>query len=220
MGNVQFRNGKVLFTDADKVAMHPDCCCEECPSYNCPSEDECEFCDCGTPDCVTVIFSDVVLCGCACFRPYGTHPDWLCHEIIALDLNGTHKLPQVGGGGGNNCVWHKTITNGITFRTYIRPWNGDPECAGDYEEYQDDLAIWVTKIEEGWMVYAYCLAGGDHGIADFRFFLGSSTNAECEDADCDNDYAEEDCYGTVNEEWADMILGYGGAASLAVCCEE
>jgi len=97
MGNIRFYDNKVLFAN-NKVAMHADCCCEECPV-------ECDHCSSG---CAPVQFQ-VVISGL-------TNKD--CGDCA--DLNDTYILSNTSG----SCVapWVYNFLPAICGFTQVTLW--------------------------------------------------------------------------------------------------
>lgn len=132
MGNVQFNDSKVLFTDNDKVAMHEDCCCP----------DPCAECAEGTtPRQWKVVIADVadgVCSGCELFNATFYLPQILPCAWRYLFVTWDHGCP--GGGSQTFMVLLQLLAGHINVQlwvgthwsaTFVHNWPGDADCEAE-----------------------------------------------------------------------------------------
>ena len=139
--------GEVLLQDGSD-----DCpeCCDECTA----SASICSNCSAGvTPVSYNVTFSNVSLCDVchynsalvACVKI-----DWATTDV----LNTAHTLTQVGGGGANNCIWTKTISNAVDIDE--GNYTGAACTCTDYSSTNVDIGITLSKFSATeYMLYVY-----------------------------------------------------------------
>lgn len=127
----------------------PDCC-DECTA----SSSICSNCSAGvTPVSYNVTFQSVDLCDVchyndsivACLKI-----DWATTDV----LNAAHTLTQVGGGGANNCIWTKTISNAVDIDE--GNYTGAACTCTDYSSTNRDIRITLQKFSATeYLLYVY-----------------------------------------------------------------
>ncbi len=98
MGNIRFKDNKILFVD-NKIAMHDNCCCGETPWY---CDNDCMEEDLSDPPVITVVVSNSTFLGtgdCGCIEWNGSPT-----------LDGVYVLTERGP--PNPCNW-KTFPDSI-----------------------------------------------------------------------------------------------------------
>ncbi len=171
MGNIQFRNEKILFVGT-KVAMDPACCCPEIG-------DDCEFCD-NDPSITTAKKYTILASGittCECVEDTTFFDFWELDTAIDINTDGPFVLTQTGA---DPCIWAFTIgeVDGDTIATLVQYENSDCSTIGTSTVELTFLRFTLTRKATEWDLDVAFSNGID------RITMFSGTVADAEGNDC------------------------------------
>ena len=173
-------------------------------SAPCAAGSACSHCA-NTPTSIDVKLTDITACTCAELE--GTSTNYATWAFAGL-LDTWHTLAQ-----DSNCVWKKTVTNGLNQKVY----EDDSACTTTPAETNRDVLFTLTRAAGTWKLDIVSVVPTDDR------YIFTDTQNEPVDTNCTvvppmtNDWVVGDCGDDQGGSGTDWVASYGGSAIFHVC---